>query len=319
MDRFTAHMDRAWDCVSKGDTAKARIAALRALAIDRNSPEVHNLLGFIHAMDGDVDEALADYRRAMDLDEEYVDPMLNTAELLVHAVTDPEEAIRLCRNATEITHGREELVDAILLEVDALLSLSCLEEARKRLAEIDEPRSLPPAYGLLVGRGFYEAEDPASAKGFVERALVEEPENSNAWYYHGLIAQDEGLTQKAREAFLKVLALDAQASDPPWAKKLEPIEHIVEEAIAALDQKDRAWLEQAEVIICDSPSIDQVEREVDPRQIACAERLDTTETTILRLWIFSKNLMRLCLVPDSAVNDLTNAVEREIQLLRDSV
>ena len=94
MDRFSAHIDRAWDLIVKGDTIHALIAAQKALEIDEESPEVHNLLGYIYAMDGDLDEAISNYRQAMVLDDEYVDPVLNTAELLIQSDSDPAEAVR---------------------------------------------------------------------------------------------------------------------------------------------------------------------------------------------------------------------------------
>ena len=34
MDRFSAHMDRAWDLVSRGETSHALICAKKALEID---------------------------------------------------------------------------------------------------------------------------------------------------------------------------------------------------------------------------------------------------------------------------------------------
>ena len=57
-------MDRAWQLISKGDGVRALLAARQALAINAESPEVHNLLGCIYAMDGDFEEALSCYEKA---------------------------------------------------------------------------------------------------------------------------------------------------------------------------------------------------------------------------------------------------------------
>ena len=80
-DQLTAHLDRGWDLAQKGDAAGAIACARRALEIDPQSPEVHNLMGFAAALDGDADEALEHYRQAIALDETYFEAMLNAAEM----------------------------------------------------------------------------------------------------------------------------------------------------------------------------------------------------------------------------------------------
>ena len=131
-------MDRAWVLIVRGKTVPALVAARKARGAGGDSPEAHNLLGDIHAMNGDVEEALINYQHAMDLDEGYIDPLLNTAELLSHPDANPEEAIRLCRSAAQMVSNPEELIEAVLLEVEALLNLGRAGEARKRLGDIDD-------------------------------------------------------------------------------------------------------------------------------------------------------------------------------------
>ena len=56
MDQLSAHLDRAWDLIRKGDVRGAQTSAQQALDIDSQSPEAHNLLGFVASLQGDVDE-----------------------------------------------------------------------------------------------------------------------------------------------------------------------------------------------------------------------------------------------------------------------
>ncbi len=312
MDRFSAHMDRAWDLLAKGETVSALVAAKKALEIDDESPEVHNLLGYIYAMDGDFEEAISNYRNAMSLDEWYIDPVLNTAELLVHPNADPQEAIRLCRNATEMVTGREELAEAILLEVDALLNLGCVEEARQRLDDIEEPELLPPTFAMLMGRALYEAGDPKAARIFIDRAIKHDPENGDAWYYAGQIAKDEGRRVDAVTAFRIVLAADLAAPSPPWTKYLEPTEPLVIQAISTLGDEERSLLAGTEVVIRDAPSLQQVQDEIDPRQVVFAEGIDPERRIFKRLWVFVRNLARAGVMPTSAITDLAEIIHREV-------
>ena len=64
MDQLSAHLDRGWDLIQKGDLRGARASARRALEADKDSPEAHNLLGYVAAQEGDADEALEHYRQA---------------------------------------------------------------------------------------------------------------------------------------------------------------------------------------------------------------------------------------------------------------
>ena len=50
MDQLTAHLDRGWDLAQHGDPRGAETSARQALEIDPNAPEVHNLLGYISAL-----------------------------------------------------------------------------------------------------------------------------------------------------------------------------------------------------------------------------------------------------------------------------
>ena len=53
MDQFSAHLDRGWDLVQRGDPRGAELSARRALEIDAQSPEAYNLLGYVAALKGE--------------------------------------------------------------------------------------------------------------------------------------------------------------------------------------------------------------------------------------------------------------------------
>src|SRR5947209_250693 len=93
MDQLSAHLDRGWDLAQKGDGPGATACARRALELDPQSPEVHNLLGFASALEGSYDDALEHYRQAIALDESYFEAMLNAAELMIHPIGDYEAAV----------------------------------------------------------------------------------------------------------------------------------------------------------------------------------------------------------------------------------
>ena len=217
MDRFSAHIDRAWDLISKGQSIQALMAARQALGIDGESAEVHNLLGCIYAMDGDFTEAMSCYRRAMDLDDEYIDPILNAAELLLHSQADADEAIRYCDLAREMVSIEEELIEVVLLETDALLNKGRLDEARKKLMEIGESNGLGAVHNMLVGRSLYEIGDFEKSRAFIDRAIDQDPTYTDAWYCKGLLLREEGRRIDAVTAFNSVLESDMAKPVAGWS------------------------------------------------------------------------------------------------------
>src|ERR1051325_7775988 len=84
MDQFSAHLDRGWDLIHRGDYAGAQRSAEKSLELDAESPEAYNLLGYVSAAQGDTESALEHYWHAIALDDSFVEAMLNAAELLIH-------------------------------------------------------------------------------------------------------------------------------------------------------------------------------------------------------------------------------------------
>src|ERR1700710_1271997 len=148
MDQLSAHLDRGWDLAQKGDASGASACAKRALEIDPQSPEVHNLLGYTSALSGESDEALEHYRQAIALDETYLEAMLNAAEVLMHPLGEGDEAINPCDDA-----------------------LGYAAEAKKCMARLPDPPFENPSYVFLIGRAYYELGETEKASPFIEEAV----------------------------------------------------------------------------------------------------------------------------------------------------
>src|SRR3954466_9101767 len=112
MDQFSAHLDRGWDLIPRGDFEGAQRSAEKSLELDAESPEAYNLLGFVSAALGDHEGALEHYRHALSLDDSFVEAMLNAAEVLIHPLHDFDAAINLVDEALEWTEGADEVADA---------------------------------------------------------------------------------------------------------------------------------------------------------------------------------------------------------------
>jgi tetratricopeptide (TPR) repeat protein len=307
-------MDRAWEMISRGEGVQALLAARQALQIDADSPEAHNLLGCIYAMDGDFSEALTCYQRAIELDDGYLDPLLNKAELLLHARTSSDEAIQLCIQARSLVAVEEELVEVVLLEVDALLNLGKLDEAHLKLMEIEPADTMSPYHSMMLGRAFYETGDFERAEGFIDRAIAGDDSLTDAWYCRGLLQREAGQRIDAVVSFTKVLKADAKKAPLPWIAELdEPtVETLIRAALQRIPEHIKEMLAQTDIKIVPLPSADQLRREIDPRQALWAEGINLKTGSFERLWVFVNNLEFAGISPDHKEEGLAALVEDEV-------
>src|SRR5690606_35546039 len=121
MDQFTAHLDRGWDLVNRGDFAGALLSAQKSLELDAESPEAHNLIGYVHQAEGRADDALDHYKQAIAIDDMYVEAMLNAAEVMIHSLLDVDSGLAMIDESLDLAEGDDELADALLLKFEALI------------------------------------------------------------------------------------------------------------------------------------------------------------------------------------------------------
>lgn len=290
---------------------QAAIAVRAALAVDEQSPEAHNALGYVLAMQGEADEALQSYRRAMDLDEWYLEPLLNAIELLVQPDGDAQEGLRLCAEARELVLDEVELAEVVLLEADALLLLERFDEARARAREIEDPAALPPWLCLALGRLHFDLQDTGAAKAHVDRAIELGPENGDAWYYRGLIAREEGRRVDAVIAFHETRERDAAQTVPEWYGDPAEIASLARRAIGRAGDQVARLFHECEIRVEKVPTAKHIREEVDPRLLVFAEGIDPVRGAFERLWVFFANMIRAGIGPSEAEEELVEIIRRE--------
>lgn len=323
MDQFSAHLDRGWDLVQRGDSRGAEASARRALEIDPNSPEAHNLLGFVAAMEGDGEEAIEAYRQAIALDDTYLEAMLNAAEVYIHPLGDFDQAIEMCDQALELAEVDEEIIDALLLKFDALQGKGDMDEASRVVAKIPAGPYDNPSHAFLIGRAHYEIGDVEKASALVEESVQKDPRHAEAFYYLGLIRDERGDVRGATQAFIKSRELDLEMGMPPWAPGRDGFQSIAEKATAGLNPVLRRYVDGADVYISDVPGMELVAEGVDPRALVLLDGLATDEheravrdpndaRPCTRVFVYALNVSRLSGSFDGIEREITLALEREI-------
>ncbi|HVY49868.1 MAG TPA: tetratricopeptide repeat protein [Minicystis sp.] len=318
MDQFSAHLDRGWDLVQRGDTRGAEASARRALEIDPNSPEAHNLLGFVAALEGEGEEAIEAYRQAIALDDTYLEAMLNAAEVYIHPLGDYDQAIEMCDQALDLAEVDEEIIDALLLKFDALLGKGDVDEAAKVVARIPDGPYDNPNHTFLVGRAFYEIGQAEKAAVLIEEAAKKDPRHAEAHYYLGLIRDERGDTRGATQAFLRSRDLDLEMGMPPWAPARDAMRETAQKALSNLNPVLARYVSGSDLYVSDVPGMELVADGVDPRALVLLDGFGDERARggqdrgPGRIFVYAINVARLAGNADAIEREITLALEREI-------
>jgi len=315
MDQFSAHLDRGWDLVQRGDPRGAELSARRALELDGQSPEAHNLLGYVSALKGEFEEAIESYRQAIALDDTYLEALLNAAEVYIHPLGEFDEAIAMCDQALDLAETDDEVVDGLLLKFDALLGKGEPEGARAVCQRFPSGPFENPNHLFLVGRAYHEVGDVERAFPLVEEAVKKTPRNAEAWYYLGLVRDERGDTPGATTAFLRSRELDLEILPPPWSLSRETFEMAARRAIDALPESLRVYVREGEVYAADVPGVEVVVDGVDPRALLLLDGINTEDKSLpltARVFVYQRNVERLAGSVDQVEAEIFAALEREV-------
>lgn len=315
MDRFSAHLDRGWDLVQQGDSRGAEASARRALELNEEAPEAFNLLGYAAALRGDFEEAAQHYNQALALDENYFEALLNAAEILIHPLADYREARALCDRALTLAESDDELVDALLLKFDALLGDEQAEEAKTLCARFPSGPFENPNHSFLIGRALYEVGNTQRSAPLIEQAVQQDPENSEAHYYLGLLKDEQGDRSEATHAFARARALDLQLPPPDWSLSLHAFEQTVRRVIEQLDPQFSQMIRRDQVYVVEVPGLELVIDGVDPRALLLMDDIATQDgdsEPTARLFVYQRNIERVAGALESVEPELKTALEREV-------
>lgn len=314
MDRLSAHLDRGWELVTQGDLSGAMASAEQTLELDGDSPDAHNLIGYIHAANGNLDLALDHYRQAIDLDEHYLEAMLNAAELLIHPLGNFEEAIRVLDQALESCQTADDIADASVLKVDALLQQGDRAAAAELLLNLPEGPFENQQLDFLIGRAHFELDQLDRAASLIERAAERSDASSDVMYYLGLLRDRQGRQGEASIAFLKTRHLDGQLPRPAWSPSDARFEKVVQDALRELPDELAKRLEGNLIMVTDLPGLEIVAEGVDPRTpLLLDEMAAKGADKHRRLFIYQRNIERMIRHPLDLQDDVQEILQRELE------
>jgi predicted Zn-dependent protease with MMP-like domain/Flp pilus assembly protein TadD len=300
-------LEKGWRCLEDGEIEKARAIADRGLRGDPADPEAMLLLGACQRGLGEFAEALEVLQEAAEVADDWCAPELWIAEILSQDLEQPEEALTHAARALDLAEEEDEFVDAILLKAGLEIQLGKTRAARETLSELPpvEEVQLSTETSLDLAYLFLEAEVVDEAERRFGAIASADPHNEEAVYGLGLCAEARGDEKAKREAWLRVLSLDAEAPlDQPRMNEQEMAE-VAEQALKELPEKARRLIENVPILIVDLPARDEVEQGLDPRLLGLFVgnaygdgALMGGPPQVTQILLFRKNLERMAIDTD---------------------
>ncbi len=318
MDALSAHLDRGWEMLSRGDVQAARQSAKQALDVDAQSPEAHTLWGAVSFSEGQPEDALLEFERAMDLDPDNPEPLVYSAEVLAKEPETAEEALVRAQEALHFLWGTEAQdlkVQAVLVKAEALLVLGRAEEARQwlesNLAELGEAPAFYERSGAILAQVGLHRE----ARDFLLSCL-EGPHSGTAHHLLGHYALQEGRRDEAVDRFVETRFHDLQEPGPAWAYSYDAFWELTGRAVRAAADRHGILLRDEDVFLESYPGLEAILDGQDPRAAAVGDwwpegRRHGGAYVIVYQW----NVERLCVYPDEVPERLDAELDALFQRL----
>ncbi len=322
MDVITAHLDRGWELLAKGELEAAKLSAAHILKVDPDSPEGFTLLGAITLADGDPQEAMEHLRHAIDLEPDYLDGILYTAEVALHAVQDHEYTLQLCEDAEEVAREPEDLLDLCLLRMEARIARHEMRDARTAATQLADPPYPAPGYYLRIGRAWLELEQPVRAIELLQVAAEDPSLAADAHYFLAVALEKDHQPRLAMQHFMSVHELDSASLAGDGSDGVKGARQIVDQTLAALPSRLAQLMSDVPVEILEYPSREIIAEGFDPRGVVFLSGVPRSEQTrasdpgghLSCVFIYRSNVERLSPSEADWPQEITDALEREAGL-----
>lgn len=311
VERFYAELDRCWELMESGDLEGAQKRALKLLRTDGDSPELYVLLGMLSGMQGEPEQALDYYGKAMDIDAEYVEPIICAAEVYLWEMDDPEKALGLCERALDLAEEEEEYVDALLLKAESEVALDRDQAAYATLMELPDVPLGEPSYHLRAGRLLLDLGHIEDAEDHFQRALSLDDQNADALHGLGLCAGERGEKKTTVDLFLKVRSADLAAAPPSWGLSTERFRDVCSRAIDELPEALQKLLGNVPIIASDYPTEELVRDGLDPRLLGLFTGVPHGDKSSVggpphldAIFLFQRNIERMAYNAEDVENEI---------------
>src|SRR3954471_5891442 len=135
-ERLLADLERGFEALEAGNLDTAASIVERCQRVDRKNPDVVALAAAVSDASGDVDDALTQYRLLQELRPDDPMPRICVARLELQGLGDPDAALDTIEAAFAFIDDEDDLIEAIYVKAQALVTRGEPEAARDALGEL---------------------------------------------------------------------------------------------------------------------------------------------------------------------------------------
>lgn len=322
MDQFTAHLDRGWELVARGNYSGARASVESLQKLEKNSPDVYTLKGAVIWGEGDHDTAVEYLKKALELDPDHIDAMIYLAEMLSQEGEYLDEALGYIQNVRELFND-DVPVEVSVLEAEILWNMERHEEFQTLIGKMHENLDMPVTVAFRLGWLLFEAEDYVRAGMWLQRVLDVDNNFSDAHYYLGLIDEHFERHESSLRHFQRTRELDLGAQLEPWSSTKELFEAQTVKALSVLsDEYDWLKPERVMTVVLDIPALELVLEGADPRMPVYVSTRSTMSPVIMEdeglkfiVVVYKRNMERMCRGSDDVEDVLMDVIRKELESL----
>jgi tetratricopeptide (TPR) repeat protein/energy-coupling factor transporter ATP-binding protein EcfA2 len=203
----------------------------RIIARDPQNADAYFRRGLVYSSEGSIEDAIADFERAITLNPKYVDAYFNRGNAylskvdLRHAFTDYVQALALDpQNANKYYSALIDVAGRIIARdpqnADAYFRRGLFNRLNGQLdaaiADYDQAIAINPKFAAAYydrGNAYQTKHEYDRAIADYDQAIALDPQNASFYYFRGVAHLRKGLTDDAIADFDKLLALNPNDSD----------------------------------------------------------------------------------------------------------
>jgi predicted Zn-dependent protease with MMP-like domain/Flp pilus assembly protein TadD len=258
-------VDAAAEAFEAGRLEDALARADEALAAAPRSVAALHYRAAALAELGRLEPARAAFERALELGKDDLDLVLGAADFYVNVLDDEdgddreaiERGLALARRGAKLARkARDPGATAELAWIEGA-GLNRLGRAREALARLaDAEREEPDRVDVLLEKAFalYELCRFDDALSVLRRAEALDPEEPWSQHTLGLVAERRGEADEARRRFARARELAPDEFPKPIALAPAAFDQVVEDALAAVPEPVRRYLENVAITVEDLPA-----------------------------------------------------------------
>lgn len=294
-NKLEADLEKGFTALEDGNIEDAIAASERLQKVDAKDPHVLALMAAVADAQGEAETALGIYRSITAATPDDPVSRICAARIELRDLGDAEAALETVEAAFEYIDEERDLVEAILVRTEALITIDDLPGARTSLSELASSVIDEPILALDLAELALAAEDSSAAIKWIEVAKADEELEADAMHLLGKVHDFRDERPQMIAAWKRVRELDAQLPPAEVSISDAEVDRIATAALLMLPAEVREKLANVPILIDSEPSAEQLAEGIDPRILGLFDgspAADDLAPVVTKIHLYKHNLER---------------------------